>query len=600
MESFRRELDGIHQLLSRLKTSLSPEQENLLRLNRREAFLSDRDIFPKLRQSLPSSLAQSISGLPSLAKQEKELTVNLKEHQASLAKIVEKMLKVFEKERTKVFNFVKELEAELSAYHQKKEEITKTIEELEKVKGSIELMRGEVEAAISKYFSNKKKEAELLYEQLWQSTSYYRANVESTYHLYANPIYHKHTIIDNPSAGRKKHLQKKMMDNCIVSTFSPEKISQLKALLSKCEGVSKLLRKHPFPGMIEHFLGSFGNLTGTIKKRIEEGSSSFDLVHFLRCRWVTHMTIPFYDLGGATPIVFPFFSELFSGKICSAKYLKDNQQKFAARSGQAEKYGDAYTVAFSVGAEMQYGDYGFLFNALELVGNCSFYYHGNTGGSRIFDELHVLDLRFNPDLKSSPGARIDITKGYALIPNARIPCPSSNLPTSGYVPAFTMEDLQRGHVKVEFGRDLNKDVKKWDYPERMSPQVLSFLKERIIFYDAKKFKKIVEKIKKEDSFVGAMFGFFLLRSLKNKLVSPPKKSGRIVIRGMIRGSGDERGESPTYQGDHSGPIFAYIADPELLKRTEQEIEKKSQFNEFVAKANAFLDNFQKDLSVFNE
>ncbi|MEK6846373.1 MAG: hypothetical protein AABY26_06440, partial [Nanoarchaeota archaeon] len=86
------------------------------------------------------------------------------------------------------------------------------------------------------------------------------------------------------------------------------------------------------------------------------------------------------------------------------------------------------------------------------------------------------------------------------------------------------------------------------------------------------------------------------RSLKNKLAPHAKKNGRIVIMGEIKNPFNTA--SPTYQGDYSGPIFAYITDSELLKRTEQEIERKSQFNEFVAKANTFLDDLSREVSAF--
>ncbi len=592
---FRSELNEIHQQLNDLKASLNTNQQDLLQLNRKVLSLSERDIFQKLRKSLPNSLMQTIAELPSLAKKEKELTAHLSEHLSFLVKIVEKMLKVFEKERTKVFNFVGELEAELSAYPQKKEEITKTVEELEEVKKSIELMERKIDSAIPRYFLDKREEIKLLYGQLILSTSFYCTPIVGS--SLVNPIYHKHSLIDRKSKiGSWKHAQKTMnISAAVINSFSPEKISQLKAILSKSDEIGRLLRKHRFLGdYVEHFLRDFSNFRGTVKKNIKP--SGFDFERFLRYRWVTHMTIPFQDSEGAIPKVFPFFSMLFSGKICSAKYLSDNQQKFFARSGQAQKHGDAYTIAFSVGAEIQYGDYGFLFNALDLVENSSFYYRGSTQGT-LFDELHALDLRFNPNFKNSPGAVVDITKGYALIPNVIGPYLKSKLEDYRYVLTSPLEDLQRGHVQLAPVYDP-KRVQELDWSEKLSPQVSSFLKDKVIFYDMKRFVEIKEKIKKDDKFLVNMFGFYLLRSLKNKLASRAKKNGRIVIMGEIKGFGIL--SSPTYQGDYSGPIFAYITDPELLKRTEQEIERKSQFNEFVAKANAFLDNLNRDLSAFNE
>ena len=282
-----------------------------------------------------------------------------------------------------------------------------------------------------------------------------------------------------------------------------------------------------------------------------------------------------YAMGRSyKPTVYPFLSSLLLGIIASSKYMSDYNLDYVAMSGRSERNARlAYSIALTLGAEQQYGTYGYVFNALELVENNIFVIRSGTGEEK-FGEMHIFDVNFRPEIAASSGAYVNITKGYALIPEGK-----------EFKNEF-LEVARSGKPLAINSQVIFQTSNSWLH---LNPQLAEWwINNRILFYDLNRFRELTKFIDKSNTREGFFFGHFVARSIRKKLNFSGNDSGEIFIVDHINDS------SPTYQGDYSGPLFAYITDAQLKEKLKREVDLKSGFYDFTKRFEDFLDKHLKE------
>lgn len=548
MGVFQTNLRHIYVEASAIEKFMDECKEKVLRMNRGVVLLAKDNQFIKDATQLPASQKHIIAEFPRLEAKEAELSKRFEAHLDEILIIARRIKSLIHNVKGFDYRIIGKIRKEAEKFTEKEPEIAGIISELENTKKQIEGVISARESAREAYLVNLRDAFLIFGKEFGEVIKFYQIDIQSL-DAYRNPY-----IIGQTVSSKFSCLDKAKLD---IINETHKKVQTLSEIIKLRWSINCDM------------------LVTSLEWAVIFHNGSFDIKKYLKPTWVTHLH--FYNTGFNID-EFPFMSTLLSGVLASGKYLKDNQIKYRALSpgGSKRDYSKpSYSVAFSFGAESQYGSFGFVFNALELIENKIFAIRTSTSYNR-FNELHVFDIKFRPESVNSPGAYVDITQGYALIPEE-----DSHI-------LKLIEQAKKGerlHLNKWFSMETYSS---WLY--QIPKMAAWWTKNKILFYSKQGYEELVKRLKQPKMSKEIAFGFFVVKSIKKNLEFRGNEDGEFLIIGHIDAGG------PTDQGDYTGPLLAYVTNPKLKAELKQEIDQKSGFYDFAQRLNRFVDHHLEELS----
>jgi len=397
VDAFRSYASDLYQHLKELSEVLGKE----IKHNKFSAdiIITEEVEFLERIQALPGSLQHHTNEVPQLAQKEKEITEKLREYHREMLKVVKASVDLFET-KDRPINFIVVIRKHLDYYYKHKDEYNVSVKEFKEIKEKLDRLSRILLREIENYFKELEEQIKSLYDKLSNIYIYF------FFHLFEP---HAPPSLWQSSNPKRILKEKYNGSNSIFSSLGKKRGIVIEELIPEIDKFLEIitLKFNYFNNNIylKNLKQSLINLKFNLKTFLENDKKSFDLHNYLKKRVVSH----FSQEKGVTKI-------LYSGQIGSGKYLKDNKIIFSANSPRGIGGITSWSIAFSLGAEEQYGQYGFLFDILSLVENKQFSLSTNTGGSNLFNELHLFDPNFIPGDSNSPGASILIKKSYGIFP----------------------------------------------------------------------------------------------------------------------------------------------------------------------------------------
>ena len=549
--TFEKDFKSLYQGIIDLKRILETRKEDLTYMGREIRHLSDDNKLLSITNELPNSLLHHKSQFPLLVQKEILLSRTAEKYIDYFVRLLSSLEARFGDLKNANYQVVEQVHQTVLNAKADRERFLNCLDQLDGAKKELETFGSQIKRLLDEHYASKSGDIKKITGEARHSMHFYVARLEGE-------------RLNWQTNGSPRQFE--------VSSLPEDKVRKIQAIVELC-GV--LLRLFPDDTATRHLLirNAVTECREFLLECLRRVSLANDarLADHLARQQISHFLK--FSVRTSHEEIFPFFSVLSSGYLASTKRLEDTGQAYAALSGRAEIGAGiskvTFSLVFSFGAESKYGSYGFVVPALEAIENRKFFTRSSTQGLDSFDELHLLDNDYDSSKISSPGAYYQIRNAVVLVPRSDV------------FNEAALQRLRQTPLIVE-GRTFDF-TKSWLVSQ---PDMES----RFVFYDYRAYLLSIEGKSLSSAQKFRLFNAFLV----SLIGSYRRYSGN--IRGKFMVADYIAINSPTYRKDYSGPVFAFVTDPDIKAAIEAEVERKSGLESCLGKLNAVLRSLRNDLS----